>query len=88
MCGHQAEARAPRVGFAIGRAVGNSVVRHRVARQLRAILRARTDVLTPGSLIVVKGLPGVQHASFAELTQAVDAALTRLGMTTTPRVPA
>ena len=29
----------PRAGFVVGKAVGNSVVRHRVTRQLRAVVR-------------------------------------------------
>ena len=77
----------PRVGLSVGRAVGGSVVRHRVARQLRAIVRERTDVLPPGSLAVVKVLPGSEALSFSELTAAVDAALLRLGVPTSSGKP-
>jgi len=50
----------PRLGFAVPRAVGNSVVRNRIKRQLRDILRSKIDDRPPTSdyvLVVRQGLP-------------------------------
>jgi ribonuclease P protein component len=67
-----------RVGFVVGRAVGNSVVRHRVSRQLRHLVRDRLDRLPAGSLLVVRALPSAAGADSADLGRDLDAALTRL----------
>lgn len=68
----------PRVGFVVGRTVGNAVVRHRVQRRLRHLMRARLDRLPRGALVVVRALPAAAHASSAALGADVDAALSRL----------
>jgi ribonuclease P protein component len=67
-----------RVGFVVGRAVGNSVVRHRTARQLRHLVRDRLDRLPAGSLLVVRALPPAAAADSATLGRDLDAALSRL----------
>ena len=68
----------PRVGFVVSKAVGNSVVRHRVARQLRHVVRDRLGTLPLGSSLIVRALPSAAGASSAELRQDFDAALRRL----------
>ena len=47
----------PRAGFVVGRAVGNSVCRHRVTRQLRHLVRARLDRLPATADLVVRARP-------------------------------
>ncbi|MDQ3403477.1 MAG: ribonuclease P protein component [Actinomycetota bacterium] len=75
----QADPRAtPRVGFVVSKAVGNAVVRHRVARRLRHVARERLGTLPPGATLVVRALPQAATASSAELGQDFDAALRRL----------
>jgi ribonuclease P protein component, eubacterial len=69
---------APVVGLVISKAVGGSVVRHRVARRLRAQLAERLDRLPDGSGTVVRALPESAQASSAELGAALDRALRRL----------
>jgi ribonuclease P protein component len=71
-------AAAPRVGLIVGKAVGGSVVRHRLSRRLRAHLAARLDVLPPGSATVVRALAGAETDSFRRLGADIDAALSRL----------
>jgi ribonuclease P protein component len=66
-----------RVGLAVSKAVGTSVVRHRVARRLRHLLRARISQLPTGALLVVRALPPTATASSAELAVALDASLSR-----------
>ncbi|PPK68099.1 ribonuclease P protein component [Actinokineospora auranticolor] len=71
-------APSPRVGFVVSKAVGNSVVRHRVARRLRHLVRDRIGTLPPGSALVVRALPRAAGATSAELGQDFDAAVRRL----------
>ncbi|MEV8606655.1 ribonuclease P protein component [Amycolatopsis sp. NPDC051373] len=76
---------AVRAGFVVSKAVGNSVVRHRVTRQLRHLVSARLGTLPPGSSLVVRALPPAASASSAELGADLDAALRRLGLTSSRR---
>ncbi|HWO59957.1 MAG TPA: ribonuclease P protein component [Umezawaea sp.] len=67
-----------KVGFVVSKAVGNSVVRHRVSRKLRHVVRDRLERLPAGTSLVVRALPASAEASSAELAADFDAALRRL----------
>lgn len=67
-----------RVGFVVSKAVGGSVVRHRVARRLRHVLRERLDSLPAGTRLVVRALPRSATADSARLASDVDRALRTL----------
>jgi ribonuclease P protein component len=69
---------APLVGLVVGKGVGGSVQRHRVARRLRAQLAQRLPVLPSGSATVVRALPAAAQAASAELGAGLDHALARL----------
>lgn len=69
--------RPARVGFVVSRAVGNSVVRHRVVRRLRAMMAPRLVELAPCTDLVVRANPAAARASSAELAEALDTALGR-----------
>jgi ribonuclease P protein component len=68
---------APRAGFVVSRAVGGSVVRHRVTRRLRHVVAARLPALPPGTRLVVRALPAAAAASSAELAADFELALRR-----------
>lgn len=70
--------RPARIGLIVNRAVGGSVVRHLVARRLRAAVRERLPLLPPGSLLVIRALPECADATVAEIGSALDAAIPRL----------
>jgi ribonuclease P protein component len=72
---------APVVGLVVGRAVGGSVVRHRVSRRLRAELAQRLTLLAPSSATVVRALPAAAEADSATLGADLQAALVRLAST-------
>ena len=73
---HRADgAAAPRAGFVVSKAVGKSVVRHRVARRLRHLVRDRLATLPADSLLVVRALPPAATATSAELGDDLDAGL-------------
>lgn len=67
-----------RVGFVVSKAVGNSVVRHRVTRRLRHLVRDRLGTLPSGCTLVVRALPPAAAAVSADLGGDLDAALRRL----------
>jgi ribonuclease P protein component len=72
-------AGAPLVGFVVNKGVGGSVVRHAVARRLRAQLAQRLDALPTGSGTVVRALPTAAGSTSAQLGASLDQALARLG---------
>ena len=65
-------------GFVVSKAVGGAVVRNKVKRRLRHLMRDRLSELPPGSLVVVRALPGAGDAEHAQLARDLDAALQRL----------
>jgi ribonuclease P protein component len=52
-----------RCGLIINKSVGNSVVRHRVARKIRHIIAANLASLPTGSLFVIRALPAANSAN-------------------------
>jgi ribonuclease P protein component len=66
---------APRAGFVVSRAVGGSVVRHRVARRLRHLVRDHLADLPPGARLVVRALPPAASAPSAALADDLGSAL-------------
>lgn len=75
---------APRIGLAVGRSVGNSVVRHRVARRLREVSRGLLPQLAPQVDLVIRAMPSARACGFHELDQdvrdAVQVACRRAGL--------
>lgn len=74
----RADHSTARVGFVVSKAVGNSVVRHRVSRRLRHLMADRIGTLPPGCALVVRALPASAGASSSELGADLDGALRRL----------
>ena len=73
----RARTEAPtRVGFVVSKAVGNSVARNRVKRQLRHIARDRIGQLPSGSSLVVRANPAAAGAT--TLAADFDSALATL----------
>jgi ribonuclease P protein component len=70
-----------RVGFVVSKAVGNSVVRHRVTRRLRHLFRDRLGTVSPSCALVVRALPSAAEATSAELGKDIDSALRKLRIT-------
>ena len=73
-----------RFGLIVSKAVGGSVVRHRVSRQLRAQLSLRLEEFPAGSRTVVRALPDCARASSAELGHNLDRALAKLTKSAVP----
>jgi ribonuclease P protein component len=71
-------ASGPRAGFVVGKAVGNSVVRHRVTRRLRAAVREELGRLPATADLVVRARPEAGAAPSAVLRRDLAAGLDRL----------
>ena len=67
-----------RVGFVVGKAVGGSARRHRVARQLRHLVRDRLDRLPAGARLVVRAQQNAYGRPSQDLGHDLDAALDRI----------
>lgn len=65
-------------GLVVSKAVGGSVVRHRVARRLRHLLADRLPQLPAGTRLVVRAAPAAATATSAALGADLDRALARL----------
>jgi len=65
----------PQVAYAVGRRVGNAVIRNRVRRRLRAAVHAEAAAVRADSAYLVGTTPAGAHASYEELRTALAAAL-------------
>ena len=68
----------PRAGFVVGKAVGGSVVRHRVSRRLRALVRDQLHRLPATADLVVRARPEAAAATFEQLRRDLQTGLDRL----------
>jgi ribonuclease P protein component len=73
-----AEAGGPRAGFVVGRTVGNSVVRHRVTRRLRAVVLGELHRLPPTADLVVRARPEAAEATSERLRHDLASGLDRV----------
>ncbi|WP_327148978.1 ribonuclease P protein component [Nocardia sp. NBC_01329] len=69
----------PRFGLIVSKAVGNAVVRHRVARRLRHICAELTAEIPAEVDIVIRALPGAATADSDELRRQLVSGLRKLG---------
>ncbi|XCB29149.1 ribonuclease P protein component [Arcanobacterium hippocoleae] len=73
------QADLPKVGFVVGKTVGNSVVRHAVTRKLRHIIRPMLGQIG-ASEIVVRAFHPAAAATSDQLEQALRKNFSRLGL--------
>ena len=74
LCFLQNDLPYSRFGFAVSTRIGNAVVRNRIKRQLREIMRLRTDTIRPGWDIVVIARQAIKDVDY----HTMDAACARL----------
>ena len=73
----QGSSEQSKVAFAVGKNVGNSVVRHRVTRQLRHAITPLLPALPSGSHVVVRALPAAATASYSQLSENLNFVLAK-----------
>jgi ribonuclease P protein component len=78
---HIAKGKTPetRFAFAVGKNVGNSVVRHRITRKLRHLVMDNYQKFPTASNVVVRALPGIDGISAQEFRTNFDTALAKVG---------
>jgi ribonuclease P protein component len=69
---------SPRVGFVVGKAVGNSVVRHQVTRRLRAVVLDELPRLPACADLVVRARPEAAAATSQQLRADLRSGLDRV----------
>ena len=74
----EGQARA-KVGFAVTKALGGSVVRNRIRRRLREAVRLSLGGLAPGWAVVVQARKGALDAPFEDLRKEVEKLFARCG---------
>jgi ribonuclease P protein component len=80
-CVRQAGALGPaRIGFSVGKRVGNAVVRNRVKRRLREATRRLLAGVPAGWDLVISARPEAAAADYAALAADVRALLDRAGL--------
>lgn len=67
----------PRAGFVVSTKVGNSVVRHRVARRLRHQIRPVLARLPAGAQVVIRALPIAADANSSVLAGDLHTGISR-----------
>lgn len=67
----------PRIGIAVGRHVGNAVVRNQVKRRIREAVRSFYGKIQPGVDLVLIARPAASKAAYADLARAVDSLIER-----------
>lgn len=70
----------PRLGLAVGKSVGNSVVRSRVSRCIRHGAAPLMSYLAPGTQVVVRAFPGAQRLSSTDWGRNLEFALRTAGV--------
>ncbi|WP_280468672.1 ribonuclease P protein component [Nocardia cyriacigeorgica] len=70
----------PRFGLIVSKAVGNAVIRHRVARRLRHICAELSAEIPVEADIVIRALPGAATADPVELLRQLRSAARKLGL--------
>lgn len=68
----------PRFGLIVSKAVGNAVIRHRVARRLRHMCGQVIAELPADADIVIRALPGAATTDSTELLRQLRGALRKL----------
>ena len=64
--------------FAVSKKVGNSFVRHKITRRLREIVTKNLHLVPTGTEIVVRALPNITQANFAQLSDEFVASIKKI----------
>jgi ribonuclease P protein component len=81
-----ADERAPRAGFIVGRAVGPAVRRNRLRRRMQHLVASRLDRFPTGTLLVVRVTARAAELRAADFARVASQLIDRAVGTATPGV--
>ena len=65
------------VGLIVSKVVGNSVVRHKVSRQLRNIVNETLETIPGNIQIVIRALPAITEKEFTEINKILSDSISK-----------
>lgn len=60
-----------KLGVSVSKKVGNSVVRNKVKRRIKEAFRQIIPLIVPTYNIVIVAKPGIENASYADISQSI-----------------
>jgi ribonuclease P protein component len=65
------------VGLIVSKVVGNSVVRHKISRQIRNIVKDQLQNIPGNIQMVIRALPAIKDKDFSEIKKILSESITK-----------
>ena len=65
------------IGLIVSKVVGNSVVRHKVSRQIRNVVKEMLETIPGNIQIVIRALPAITDKDFSEINKILSESINK-----------
>lgn len=65
------------IGLIVSKVVGNSVVRHKVSRQIRNVVKEMLETIPGNIQIVIRALPAITEKDFSEINKILSESINK-----------